>query len=102
MPNTYLREECFLCGQYTSSNGLAKTAHMRMHVREGYLTQTGGSGTPVQFWRTDKSFDREAYQKQHPDRAYEFDDWFPIYDNPGDIEARKQHIKEMVERKAQQ
>lgn len=100
MTNTYVRTTCTLCGQVISSNGLARSSHMNMHVREGYVTKEGWHD--IRYPRTDKPFDIEAYQRAHPDRAYNDDDYFPITGHPKDAKIRRKHIKAFVARKGKQ
>ena len=42
MSRTYNRGPCDLCGKSISCAGLAKTAHMRKHVREGLAIEIVG------------------------------------------------------------
>lgn len=99
MTNTYVRHTCPLCGQIISANGLSQTSHMSMHVREGYYTVEHSFYHGKHYHRTDKPFDREAYQKAHPERPYNHDDYFPITGHPKDAKLRRKHYADMVKRK---
>ena len=97
--NTYTRMACPLCGQIISANGLSKTSHMNMHVREGYFVREDSLYHGKRFTRTDKPFDRQAYQQAHPERAYNQDDYWPITGNTADAKIRRRHMKLVVKRK---
>ncbi len=66
-----------------------------MHVREGYLVLDSRG----RYVKTSKSFDRDAYQKAHPERAYNNADYFPITGHPKDAKLRKAHVASYVARK---
>jgi hypothetical protein len=56
--SAYSRVKCFFCGKRTSSNGLAQTNHMRIHVREGMIVElryTGKDYRPNSFIRPDNA-----------------------------------------------
>lgn len=91
--NTYIVERCNLCGQYTSTNGLALGAHLAMHVREGYLELT--QWNPNDYERTAKPFNKEQYQKDHPNRAYTRDDYFPSDELRKIKASRKRHLRNL-------
>jgi hypothetical protein len=95
--NTYCKMNCPLCGQIISSNGLSQNSHMRMHIREGYFVQVASH--PNEYDRTDKTMDKKVYQKEHPERAYNDDDYFPITGNAQDAKLRKDLYSKMVDRK---
>ncbi len=75
MTNSYTVDPCSLCHQFVSNNGLAQTAHIMMHVREGYFTLV--KQYPNEYLRTSKPFDVDAYRKDHPNKAYTRDDYWP-------------------------
>jgi hypothetical protein len=41
---TYSTTKCYICGKVHSMNGLARTNHLRKHVREGILEEYRVSG----------------------------------------------------------
>jgi len=95
MSNTYTKNECWVCGQIISCNGLATAAHLKMHIREGYLIQTRWN--PNDYAITDKPFNKEEYQKAHPKRSYTHDDYFPSDELRAKKAQEKRWLREMEE-----
>jgi hypothetical protein len=62
MSKTYCRTVCEMCGKVHSVNGAASTAHARLHVRLGDLTETST-------WIHGVKSPRFEYTKQGSDKA---------------------------------
>ena len=94
---TFSVESCVLCGQMISINGLSTTSHMKMHIREGYYTLI--KWNPNEYARTEKAFNKEEYQKAHPNKPYNRSDYFPYTCHPVDLRLRRKLTSEMIKRK---
>lgn len=70
MSRTYSLDKCYICGKQHSMNGLARTNHMRKHVREGILMEGKieyPDGTScITFSMSDYERARELYPKDAP------------------------------------
>ncbi len=54
MAKTYTKHKCFFCEKCISSNGLAKAAHYRKHVREGIAKEIFSPQDGIDFEPIDK------------------------------------------------
>lgn len=45
--NHYIKRPCGICSKLITANGLAMTAHLRKHVREGKLIERCMDGRPA-------------------------------------------------------
>jgi len=94
----YTRFMCPWCQHTVSANGLAKTSHMRKHVREGkllevlYLLATGDHHRGIPIYRTELQFEDRRHWPDVPPLLNK------INYNPTDPAYHRLSLKEVRER----
>ena len=63
MAKTYSRFTFFFCKRTMSKNGLARSSHLRKHVREGFLTENRDRRGGVTFDLTDHELWNRLYPR---------------------------------------